>query len=338
MEVRSLSGLTVEEIFQLIEPSGFKLSHAHSIANSIYKKRVNDIHDIRQIPNKLRNLLVERHGIGNFPPVASEISADRSVKYLFRSADGKMFETVYIPEGKRNTVCVSSQSGCRMGCSFCVTAGYGFHGNLSAAEIVNQVISIPCAGKVTHVVLMGMGEPMDNLQNVLKACEILRSEWGCSISRRNITVSTVGMTPEVEQFLANSECNVALSLFSPFHEERIKLVPAERIYPVKDILEMLRSFPVRKKRRLTVAYMMIRGLNDTGRHLESLISMLAGSDIRVNLLPYHKSSNDLNDPSSTERMMFFKHNLVMAGISASIRRSRGTDISAACGMLASGFK
>jgi 23S rRNA (adenine2503-C2)-methyltransferase len=221
-----------------------------------------------------------------------------------------------------------------MGCSFCVTGRYGFRGNLSAGEIVNQIIAIPKADKVTHIVFMGMGEPMDNLENVLKACRIITAEWGLAISSRNVTVSTVGMMPGVKQFLERSACNLTISLYSPFSEERKKSIPAENQYPVKEIIDMMKNFPVKKKRRLSLAYVMIKDLNDTDCHLEGLKSILKGSQIRINLLPFHPGWNDQNFSSSTERMQFFKHNLIVSGISASIRKSRGTDISAACGLLA----
>jgi 23S rRNA (adenine2503-C2)-methyltransferase len=221
-----------------------------------------------------------------------------------------------------------------MGCSFCATAGYGFHGDLSAGEIINQVISIPGAEKVTHVVLMGMGEPMDNIDNVLKACDILTSCWGLSLSPRNVTISTVGITPGVKKFLEDSRCNLALSLLSPFEQERKALIPAEGKYPVKSILELLKDYPERKSRRFSLAYVMIRGLNDTDRHLSELKVLIGDSGIRVNLLPFHPAGKDSFTPSSAERMQYFKHNLVISGISASIRKSRGADISAACGLLA----
>lgn len=333
----SLAGLTVEEIYQLIEPSGFKFSHAVSISNGIYKKRISDVSLIKNIPKRLQDLLIDNRSIGILAPVASEISADKTVKYLFKTAEGKIFETVYIPDHKRNTVCISSQSGCRMGCSFCVTAGYGFHGNLSASEIVNQVIGIPDSGKVTHVVFMGMGEPLDNFENVLKACEILTAEWGLSLSSRNITVSTVGLTEGVGKFLKSSDCNLTLSVLSPFHEERKSMVPAENVHPFRSILEILKTYNVKSKRRLSLAYVMIKDFNDTDKHLTELKNLLNASRIRVNLLPYHQASEGMTS-SSEERMMYFKHNLVISGISASIRKSRGIDISAACGLLATGLK
>jgi 23S rRNA (adenine2503-C2)-methyltransferase len=257
---------------------------------------------------------------------------------MFRTENGKEFETVYIPDNKRNTVCVSTQSGCRMGCSFCITGRYGFRGNLTAGEIVNQVLAIPQAGKVTHIVFMGMGEPMDNLENVLKACSIITAEWGLAISSRNLTVSTVGIMPGVEQFLQRSDCNLTLSLYSPFSVERREIIPVENKFPVLDIIEMMKNFPLKKRRRLSIAYIMIKNLNDTDSHLEELKSILKGSKIRVNLLSYHPGNNDKNCSSPAERMQFFKHNLIISGISASIRKSRGIDISAACGLLAAGLK
>lgn len=338
MVKKSLCGLTAEEIYNLISPSGFNLSHAVSITNSIYKKRREEISGFAKIPQKLRDELESFSFSGIFQPAAYEISADKTVKYLFRTDTGKEYETVYIPDAKRNTICVSTQSGCRMGCRFCATARYGFRGNLTAGEIINQVISLPDAEKITHVVFMGMGEPMDNLENVLKACEILTAEWGLALSPRNVTVSTVGLMPGVETFLRSSPCNLTLSLGSPFAEERKSVVPAEFHYPVYTIIEMMKRYPCEKKRRFSLAYVMINAWNDSDSHLEELKILVGSSGIRVNLLPYHPVTNDPNTSSSSERMQYFKHNLIVSGISASVRKSRGSDISAACGLLAAGLK
>ena len=338
MVKKSLCGLTADEIFDLIRPLNFTSSHAVSISNSIYKKRISNISEMVKIPYRLKEELYNIAATGIYLPLASEVSADKSVKYLFRTDNGKQFETVYIPDNKRNTICVSTQSGCRMGCSFCITGRYGFRGNLTAGDIVNQVLAIPQADKVTHVVFMGMGEPMDNLENVLKACSIITAEWGLAISSRNVTVSTVGLKPHVEQFLQRSDCNLTLSLYSPFSTERREIIPVENKFPVHNIIEMMKNFPLKKRRRLSLAYIMIKNLNDTDSHLEELKSILKGSKIRVNLLPYHPVNNDNNCSSPAERMQFFKHNLIISGISASIRKSRGADISAACGLLAAGLK
>ena len=335
---KNLCGLTADEILELIQPSGFTSAHAVTISNNIYKKSHSDISQIERIPNRLKAALSDMAVSGMFLPLSSEISTDGSIKYFFRTDAGKEFETVFIPEKKRNTVCVSTQSGCRMGCSFCVTAKFGYKGNLSAGEIINQIISIPQARKITHVVFMGMGEPMDNLENVLQACNILTSEWGLAFSSKNITVSTVGILPGVEQFLRRSECNLTLSVYSPFKEERETVIPMEAKFPVQQIIEMMKCFQVTKKRRLSLAYVMVKNINDTIKHLEGIKSISKNSALRVNLLPYHPVADDINSSSSIERMEFFKHNLIISGISASIRKSRGADISAACGLLASGLK
>jgi 23S rRNA (adenine2503-C2)-methyltransferase len=334
---RILCGLTVEEIFRIIEPEGYFHSHAASITNALYKRKVTDLFQISTIQKKLKIQLDNSSVSGIYEPVASEISNDGTVKYLFKNSEGQKFETVYIPDGKRNTVCVSTQSGCRMGCPFCATGRYGFYGDLPAGDILNQILGIPISEKITHIVFMGMGEPMDNLRNVLKSCEIITAEWGMAVSPRNVTISTVGITPSIETFLDLSDCNLTLSLFSPFTEERLSMVPAERRYPVQNIIETMKNFPLKKKRRLTAAYVMIKDVNDTDRHLRGLKTMLKDSGIKVNLLSYHPVHDDINHSSTAERIQFFKHNLVISGISASVRKSRGADISAACGLLASGF-
>jgi 23S rRNA m2A2503 methyltransferase len=338
MKKKAICGLSAGELYDVIKDDGFNNEHALIIVNAIYKKGITDFSGLTKLPKKLREYLKSSLISGIYTPLASEISNDGSKKYLFRNSNGIQFETVFIPDGKRNTVCVSTQSGCRMGCPFCVTGKYGFHGNLGAGDIVNQVIGIPEAEKVTHVVFMGMGEPLDNIENVIMACRILSAEWGKALSQGNITVSTVGITPGVKQFLEKSGCNLTLSLYSPFPDERRMVVPAETNYPAKSIIELMANYPVKKNRRLSVAYVMIKNINDTDKHLNGLKEMFRGTGIRINLLPYHEIGDDLNSSSTADRMMFFKHSLVTSGISASVRRSRGADISAACGLLASGLE
>jgi 23S rRNA (adenine2503-C2)-methyltransferase len=334
----NLCGLTAGEILQIIEPYGFNYSHAAAITNNIYKKRNRSISGITGISKRLKSELMNHYVCGIPEPSKVELSADGTKKYLFRNDSGLVFETVFIPDGKRNTVCISTQSGCRMGCPFCVSGSYGFRGNISAGEMISQVIGIPESDLVTHIVFMGMGEPMDNLDNVLKACKIITTEWGLSISPRNVTVSSIGLTDQIEMFLKSTECNLTVSLHSPFSDERRRIIPAERRYPVKKTINMMKEFPLKKKRRLSLAYIMIKDLNDSDSHLRGLIELLKDSQIRINLLPYHPLPDDPNESSSSGRMNFFKHNLVISGISASIRKSRGIDISAACGLLASGLQ
>jgi 23S rRNA (adenine2503-C2)-methyltransferase len=209
---------------------------------------------------------------------------------------------------------------------------------LPVQDILNQIISLPGSDKITHVVFMGMGEPMDNIENVLKACGIISAEWGLAISQRNITVSTVGITTGIIRFLDGSACNLALSLYSPFPEERYLAVPAEKKYPAHKIIDIMKDYGAAGKRRMSIAYIMIGGINDTDRHLEGLKRLVNKSRIRINLLPYHQVYGDDCISSSPERMQYFKHELVVSGISASIRKSRGADVSAACGLLASGLR
>lgn len=333
-----LCGLSAAEISEFIESSGFTYPQAVAIANGIYKKRIHDFKSLRGIPSGLIKVLQKNSVTGITPPIRSQISSDGSVKYLFRNNNGFEFETVYIPEGKRYTLCVSTQSGCRMGCSFCETARYGFRGDLTVTDIMNQILAVPQSALITHVVFMGMGEPLDNLSNVLKACSIITSEWGLSLSSRNVTVSTVGIRPAIERFLSESNCNLAVSLYSPFCEERAKAIPVERIYPVKSIIDFITRYKIYKKRRISLAYIMIDGVNDSDAHLQELIAILKGSTVRLNLLPFHNIDNDNRRSSSEEKMQYFKHNLIISGVSASVRKSRGADISAACGLLASGLE
>lgn len=333
-----ICGMTPDDIGTLLAKVGADGKYAEVIASDFYRRGISDFERMDNIPRSVRNNLSTLATTGMFVPADHQTSSDRSVKYLFRTEDGREFETVLIPDLKRMTVCLSTQSGCRMGCPFCVTGRYGFRGNLSAGEIVNQILSIPESRSVTHVVFMGMGEPLDNLNEVLKACRILTSQWGLALSPGNITISTVGITRGVRRFLNESDCNLTLSLFSPFSFERQSVIPAEKANNAREIIGMMKEHTGRKKRRFTIAYVMINGINDTDYHLKELAEMLRGTSIRVNLLPYHPTGDDKFISSDTSRMNFFRHELFLAGISASVRRSRGADISAACGLLATGLK
>ena len=337
MDRTIICGLSEDEISTLLEPYGFTRAHSHEIAVNLYKRKFIDFSDFTGIPERLREHLKIHFSTGLFSFRESHLSEDKSVKYLFRTDDGKEFETVYIPDGKRHTLCVSTQSGCRMGCSFCVSGSYGFHGNLMASEILNQLLSIPQSGLITHVVFMGMGEPMDNMVNLFRSCMALTSQWGFAISPRNITVSTVGIKEAVEEFIEKSDCNLTLSLHSPFKEERRSFIPAENRSGFEEIVTVFKNAKLRKGRRLSVAYVMIDGINDTEDHLRALKSLFRNTLIRVNLLPYHSVNNDTMASSPHQRIQYFKHNLVVEGISASIRKSRGQDIAAACGLLAAGL-
>lgn len=327
--------MTSDDLFEYKGVHGFTRIQVQKVLVAVYRKGVTDLSRIEEIPKSLKDLLLADFIAGTYSPVAFRESADDTIKYLFRNKSGLEFETVYLPDKKRDTVCVSAQSGCRIGCPFCLTGRFGFKGNLSAGDIINQVVSLPQAAKISHVVFMGMGEPMDNVEEVLTACRILTAQWGLSISCRNITVSTAGIKTGLMEFLERSDCNLTLSLHSPFAEERRLFVPVENKFPAREIIDILRTWPPRKKRRFSIAYVMIKDINDSEKHLEELKKLLLNSPIRVNLLPYNHTDHDSFYCSTDERMKYFKHILVTSGISASIRKSRGEDISAACGQLAS---
>ena len=331
----ALTCLTLSEIEASLEKCGIDSKYASRVAYWIYRKRVEDIASMTSIAGTIRKTLTKHFITGITPPSKRVASSDGSVKYLFTFPDNKEVETVFIPEAKRNTVCVSTQCGCARACLYCRTGEMGFLGNLTAGEIVNQVLALPEADTVTHIVFMGMGEPLDNIGEVIKAIEIFTAEWGLAIGNANITVSTVGITPSLEELLSSTRCNLTLSLASPISEERLRLVPTEALYPATTIIELMRNAPPAKKRRFTIAYIMLDGINDTEKHLQALITLIKDSAIRVNILTYHPHGDLSFKPSPKERMEEFRDHLLSEGISASIRKSRGEDIAAACGMLIS---
>lgn len=327
-----VAGLDPAGIETHLKNRGIESRYGRRLLYWVYRKAIKSFGEINDIPARVLITITESFDTGLSSPLASETSADGSVKYLFTTAGGLVHETVWLPEEKRRTICISVQSGCRMGCRFCATGQAGWGGNLTAGEIVNQVISLP--DSFTHVVFMGMGEPGDNIDEVIKAVNILTAEWGLAAGSGKVTVSTVGMTPSVKRLLDETECNITLSLHSPFPDERLGVIPAEAMWPFADTLRVMKEAGSRRKRRFTVAYVMIEGKNDSDQHLEELKKLLSGSGIRVNLLPYHPSGDDSERSSSDAAMMRFKHLLVTAGIGASVRRSRGSDIAAGCGMMA----
>ena len=332
VNVVPLAGLSLKETEDLLAHVKIDRRYGRRILYWIYKKGIRIFGEINDIPKEILSVLSEYFSTGLSEPVSTVVSADGTVRYLFTTSNGLLHESVYIPEGKRETVCISVQSGCRMGCRFCATGQNGWRGNLSAGELVNQVVSLP--DKVTHIVLMGMGEPGDNIDEVIKALRVLTAEWGMAIGKRRVTVSTVGITPAVKRLLEETECNITLSLYSPFPEERLEAIPAEAAWTYRETLDLMKTYATDRDRRFTVAYIMIKGKNDTQKHLEEIKKLLSGTGVRVNLLPYHPTGTDRDCSSDNATMMRFKHILVTSGVGASVRKSRGEDIEAACGMLA----
>ena len=307
---------------------------AKQIAHWIYGKRVASIDAMTDLSLRGREALAGRWCVGRQDPVARAVSADGTVKYLFPGAGGRDIEAVYIPDRDRATLCVSSQAGCRMGCRFCMTGRQGFHGNLTTADIINQILSIPESQSLTNIVFMGMGEPMDNLDAVLPALEILTAAWGLAWSPKRITVSTIGKIKELKTLLDTTKVHIAISVHSPLAEQRASLMPVENAYPLKDVLSLLRGYDFSHQRRLSLEYIMWGGLNDNLRYAQSLSRLLKGLDCRVNLIRFHAIPDSDLKTSDEATMTAFRDRLNDLGITATIRTSRGEDIAAACGMLA----
>ena len=328
-----LIGKSLDELKKIVADYGMPGFTAKQIAQWLYVKRVTSIDDMTNISKKHRDLLSEDFVIGLDLPRHEAISVDGTKKYLFSAAGDKFIEAVYIPDKERATLCVSSQVGCKMNCVFCMTGKQGFNGNLTSAEIINQIVSIPDSEKLTNLVFMGMGEPMDNYEEVLKALEILTSDWGFSWSPKRITVSTIGVEKNVRRFLDESKCHLAVSLHASFPEKRLEIMPVEKAWNMYDIIDLLKEYDFSKQRRLSFEYIMFNGYNDSIEDAKELAKVLKGLDYRVNLIRFH-AIPDVDLKSSDEKAMIaFRDYLTSKGVTCTIRSSRGEDIFAACGML-----
>lgn len=333
-QLKALAGMTLEELRRVTASLDMPRFVASQLAQWIYVKRVTDIEQMSNISKANRARLAARYCVGVEPPVSAERSEDGTVKYLFDAGEGRKVESVYIPEEDRATLCISSQKGCRMNCYFCMTGRQGWHGNLTSAQIINQVLSVPDSESITNVVFMGMGEPLDNIDEVLKAIEIMTADWGFAWSPKRITVSTVGVKPALKQLLEQTSVHVAVSVHDADEDERRSLMPIEKIYPIKDVMETLRQYDFAHQRRLSVEYIMWQWFNDDITHAEKLRELLPNEHVRVNLIRYHMIPDVAKlRTSSDERMAQFRDYLNSRGVTCTIRRSRGEDISAACGML-----
>ncbi len=334
-ETKPLIGLTLEGLRQVAAQCGMPKFAAGQMARWLYEKRVTAIEEMTDLSKGARQRLAqEGYIIGREAPLGEARSSDGTVKYLFRGAGGHDVESVYIPDKERATLCVSSQAGCKMNCSFCMTGRQGFHGSLTAAQIINQTLSIPESASLTNIVFMGMGEPLDNLPALLDAIEIMTAKWGFAWSPKRITVSSIGKLRELKRLLDETKVHVAISIHSPYPSERAGMMPVERAYPIMEVLALLRDYDFSHQRRLSFEYTMFRGVNDTPRHSHELARRLKGLDCRVNLIRFHEIPGSELNPASPEHMERFRDALNSEGITATIRASRGEDIMAACGMLA----
>ncbi len=329
----TLFGQTLSEISNWANAKGLPVYRAKQIAQWLYQKNITSIDDMTNLPLSVRDMMNEEFEYGLYGPVRVSESTDGTKKYLFPAGEGKFIETAYIPEEKRATLCLSTQVGCKMRCQFCMTGKQGFSGNLDSSRILNQFKSLPEFDKLTNIVYMGMGEPLDNLDEVMKSLEIITSDWGFGWSPRRVTVSTIGLWPAVKTFVENTRCHLAVSMHSPFEQERQELMPMQKKVPLKKIVDYLKDTTFENQRRLSFEYIMFRNFNDTARHVNEISRLLNGLKCRINLIRFHEVPGmpfRTSDDKTIEKFMIALNN---KGIRTTIRASRGQDIEAACGLL-----
>lgn len=331
----NLVGLTLSELQDVVLQLGMPLFTAKQIADWLYVKKVDSIDKMTNVSLKFRSLLAEKYTIALSAPAESAESADGTVKHLFQVADGRFVEAVFIPDRDRATLCISSQVGCKMGCVFCMTGRQHYTASLTAGEIMNQIISLPEEQReaLTNVVFMGMGEPLDNLKNVLAVTEILTAQWGFAWSPKRITISTVGLRRELKRLVEECECHIAISLHAPNPEKRRELIPAEKAFSMTEMLEILKRYDFAHQRRLSFEYTMFKGVNDSIADAKELLTLLQGFSCRINLIRFHAIPDSPLRPTAEDDIVKFRDYLTQHGLFATIRASRGEDIWAACGML-----
>ncbi len=336
-----LIGLTLHELEDIAIAGNMPRFVGRQLAQWIYGKRVESFDEMNNISRRNRVWLAEHYVVGREKPVKKMRSSDGTVKYLFPAGEGRSVETVYIPDKERATLCVSSQVGCKMNCYFCATGKMGFKAQLTAHQIINQILSAGASdglSDLTNVVFMGMGEPLDNLGEVMKVIEILTAQWGFAWSPKRITVSTVGKLPELKELLDRTSVHVAISVHTADARERGQLMPAQKAFPIASVMKVLSSYDFSHQRRLSLEYIMWRGVNDDIAHAEMLVKLIGNVRCRVNLIRFHAVAGVDLVPCSEERMLMMRNCLNSHGIIATIRASRGEDILAACGMLSTSCK
>ena len=329
-----LIGKSLDELREIAQNVGLKPFQGGQMAKWLYEKRVKSIDEMTDLSIAGRQRLAQQYCVGRQEPDVVTESIDGTRKYLFYASSGNAIESVYIPEDDRATLCISSQKGCKMNCSFCMTGRQGFHGNLTSAEIINQILSIPESESLTNVVFMGMGEPMDNYDAVVKVIEVLTAKWGFAWSPKRITVSSIGKLTELKRLIDSTSVHIAISVHSPFHRERLQLMRVENAFPIDDVMTQLANYDFAHQRRLSVEYIMWDNLNDDIAHADALAELIRHTSARVNLIRFHAIPDSRLRTATNQRMVEFRHHLNQLGIICTIRRSRGEDIMAACGMLA----
>lgn len=328
-----LYGQTLPQLEALCNRLEMPRFAAKQIARWLYDKHATTIEAMSDLSVRHRALLAETYEVGFAAPEKVSISTDGTKKYLYRTSQNHFIESAYIPDGDRATLCISSQAGCRMGCRFCATGRQGLQHSLSTNEILNQIGSLPERERLTNVVFMGMGEPLDNLDSLLPTLEILTSAWGFGWSPTRITVSTAGVASRLERFLDATQVHLAVSLHNPFPHERAEIMPVEKAWPIREVVEILRRYDFTHQRRVSFEYIVMSGLNDSPRHIRELCRLLDGIKCRINLIRFHKIPGSPYFSPDDRAMIAFRDALTAKGIHTTIRTSRGEDIQAACGLL-----
>lgn len=345
--MEALLGKSLLELQSVAQALGMPRYAGKQLAEWLYVRRVTSFDEMTNISVNGRNALRASYSVGRHAPIAHAESIDGTQKYLFEVLIGNQtqyIETVYLPEDERATICISTQAGCKMGCRFCMTGTLGFHGQLSAADILNQVFTIQQLAvndhqpEVSNIVLMGEGEPMDNIDEVLRALNVLTSDYGCGWSPKRITVSTVGVLNGLKRFIDESECHLAISLHNAFATERAAIMPAEKAWPITEVISVLKQYDWSHQRRVSFEYICWHGANDTIKHAKELLRLLSGLDCRVNLIRFHAGVDKEFAASNERQMEWFRDYLSGHGVTTTIRKSRGEDILAACGMLVNSLR
>ncbi len=331
-----LAGKTPDELKNIALQEGLPGFAGKQISQWIYGKKVRSIEEMTNISKAFREKLAEKYDVGITAPIDVQTSVDGTRKYLFPvSGDAtNAVEAVMIPDKDRKTLCVSSQAGCKMACKFCMTGRQGFHGNLSVQDILSQFFAVDEADELTNTVFMGMGEPLDNWDTVKQVIEILTADWGLAWSPKRITLSTIGVLPNLKKYLDESRCHLAISLHNPFAEERVELMPVEKAWPLNDVIALIKQYDFTGQRRVSFEYTIFDGWNNTPRHAKELIRLLRGLECRVNLIRFHQIPDFPYGTAPETAMEDFREMLERGGLTATIRASRGEDIFAACGLLA----
>lgn len=336
---RDIKGMNGPETEAWVRGLGLKAYRGHQIRQWLFQKLAESFEEITPLSKELRSHLANNVLINPLREVGIQVSSDGTRKYLFQLEDSHRIESVLIPEKDHYTLCISSQAGCAMGCRFCLTAAQGLQRNLTASEIVEQVIyvkrSMADPEGLRNIVFMGMGEPLANYGHVIRAIHNLVSEDGMNFSHRKVTLSTCGLVPYLKRLGADASVNLAVSLNAGDNETRSDLMPVNRIYPLEDLIAACRKFPLPNRRMITFEYILIEGVNDDEKDARKVARLLSGMRAKINLIPFNSHSASEFEPSSSQKLRRFQEILLEKHYTAVIRKSKGQDISAACGQLSS---